>query len=114
MHYVYRWALCGDEQASLWLAREGIEVKVRSYEYGWRTVMLGSIQLFSGSKVTHWMDSILAPHPRRDIFLGQLQGDDSVESKAQLDQLDLDWINNATSMSVQGAETMKRDFALSE
>ncbi|OQE17381.1 hypothetical protein PENFLA_c024G02015 [Penicillium flavigenum] len=46
-----------------WLAREGVEVKIKSYEFGWRTAMLGCIQLFSESKVTRWMDSIVVSHP---------------------------------------------------
>ncbi|KAJ5455418.1 Herpesvirus glycoprotein N [Penicillium sp. IBT 31633x] len=115
LQYAYQGMFCGDSKAALWLAREGIEVKVRSYEFGWRTAMLGCIQLFSRSKVTRWMDSIIVPHPQRDAFLAQLQGDVlAKEAEARLDQHQLDWINNATFISVQSAEAMRQDFAVGE
>jgi len=111
LQYAYKWTLCGDTKAADWLSQEGIEVKVRTYEFGWRTAMLGCIQLFSGSKMTRWMNSIIVSHPRRDAFLGQIQGEPiEKELEDRLDQHDLDWINEATSISVQGAEVMKRDF----
>lgn len=112
LHYVYRW-LAGDQDAAYWLAREGVQVKVRAYEFGWRSVMLGSIQLFSDSKTTRWMDSIIVPHLRRDTFLSHLQGGKiEKEVEAKLDEHDLNWVNQATILSVQSAETLRQDFGL--
>ncbi|OQE39165.1 hypothetical protein PENCOP_c007G01750 [Penicillium coprophilum] len=109
----YHWVLCGDGKAASWLAREGIEVNVKSYEFGWRTAMLGCIQRFSGSKVTRWMDPIVVPHVRRDAFLELIQGNRLEESiEVQLDEHDVNWINNATSLSIQGGEILKRDFGV--
>jgi hypothetical protein len=113
VHNLHHWAFCGNAKVADWLAREGVEVKVKSYEFGWRTAMLGCIQLFSESKVTRWMDSIVVPHPRRDAFLRLIQGKELEKSlEVQLDEHDLDWINNAASLSVQGGEVLKRDFVV--
>lgn len=115
LQYAYKWTFCGDTKAADWLSREGIEVKVRTYEFGWRAAMLGCIQLFSGSKITRWMNSIIVSHPRRDAFLEQIQGEAiEKEMEARLDQHDLDWIHEAVCISVQGAEVIKRDFGFGE
>ncbi|OQD64357.1 hypothetical protein PENPOL_c007G09388 [Penicillium polonicum] len=113
VHSLYNWTLCGNAKAADWMAREGIEVKVKSYEFGWRTAMLGCIQVFSESKVTRWMDSIVVPHVRRDAFLGVIQGKKLEKClEVQFDEYDLNWINNAASLSVQGGEVLKRDFGV--
>ncbi|KAI1808939.1 hypothetical protein F4811DRAFT_558962 [Daldinia bambusicola] len=71
-HYVFCW-LCGrDALVSNWMEREGIEAKVGSFELSGRHAVMGAVQILSGTKIDHWMDSIIIPHPRRDFWLESL------------------------------------------
>jgi hypothetical protein len=61
------------------------------------------------------MDPIVAPHLRPDTLLNLLQGNRlEKNTEAQLDEHDLNWINNAISLSVEGGEVLKRDFGVGE
>lgn len=60
--------------ASRWLTEEGVEVEVKSFKFTGRMAMLGAIQVFSGTKVTRWMDDIIVPHPRREAWLRRING----------------------------------------
>ncbi|OTB04461.1 hypothetical protein M426DRAFT_73446 [Hypoxylon sp. CI-4A] len=54
-----------------WMEREHMEAEVRSFEFSGRYGIIGAIQVLSGSKIDNWMDDILVPHPRRDLWLNE-------------------------------------------
>ncbi|CAI7621217.1 unnamed protein product [Penicillium glandicola] len=88
---LYDWTLRGNAKAADWLAREGVEVKVKSYEFGWRTAMLVAYRYSASRRL--------------------IQGKELEKNlEVQLDEHDLDWVNNAVSLSIQGGEVLKRDF----
>ncbi|KAL0636507.1 hypothetical protein Q9L58_004557 [Maublancomyces gigas] len=55
-----------------WLRREGFSTSAITCEFAGRTEMLGAVQLMSVENVTTWMDGILAPCARRDIWLKKI------------------------------------------
>lgn len=110
-HYALERLFRGRALAEQWLLREGVAAKVRTYEFGWRTAMLGSIQIFNKTKVTRWMDTIIVPEPRRDAFLRHIQGEEIAEDvKHKLDESAMDWIQQAALVSRAGAAQLARDF----
>jgi hypothetical protein len=93
--------------ASDWLEREGIDAEVKSFEYGGRFAMMGSIQLFSQSASTRWMDPILVPHPRREAWLTRLRGE---VWEHHLDNNDERWLDIAANTSFAAAEVLRAEF----
>ncbi|KAK8008161.1 hypothetical protein PG991_010712 [Apiospora marii] len=74
IHWALRWSWSGHDLASDWLAREGVDAEVQSFEFGGRYAMMGATQLLGGSTASSWMDNILVPHPRREAWLKLLRG----------------------------------------
>ena len=59
--------------AKQWLDGERVDVKVRRFDFEGRMQMMGSIHILSGGESLDWMDSIIAPHPRRTALFAQLK-----------------------------------------
>ncbi|VUC22965.1 unnamed protein product [Clonostachys rosea] len=97
----------GQGVAQDWLEKEGIEAKVKSFEFGGRFGLMGAIQLFSGSTTTRWMDAILVPHPRRELWLKRLQGSDGA---GHIDVLEASWVQFSSDASFAGAEVLEAEF----
>jgi hypothetical protein len=51
-----------------------VAIKSESFEFSGRTAMLGAIQKISESKAWAWMDEILSPCPRREVWAKDLSG----------------------------------------
>lgn len=107
VHWAFYLSLRGRNLASDWLEREGVEVRVQGFEFSGRLSMLGAIQVFSKTKSTGWMDSILAPHPRREAWLGRLRGEEPVDN---FDAHDTKWIERAAEASLASGEVLNRIF----
>lgn len=54
----------------------GVSVTYSTFLFTSRFSMIGAIKLYSKTKVTTWIDGILAPHPRRDAWLRSLRGEE--------------------------------------
>lgn len=109
---IIRWQLSGNALSLSWLEGEGIRVEGKSFEFSGRSMLLGALQLHSKSKVTTWMDGILARHPRREAFLERLRGNEgeSTEAVASLDERDQRWIDYATTLSIDCAKTLTKEL----
>ncbi|KAI1273045.1 hypothetical protein F5Y07DRAFT_378253 [Xylaria sp. FL0933] len=107
IHWAFRYALYGRTLARDWLKREGVEAKVRSFEFGGRYAMMGAVQVFSGSEVTRWMDDILIPHPRREAWLKCLRGQ---ELTGEHDAHDTRWIASASEASLAASDVLERVY----
>ncbi|CAG9986765.1 unnamed protein product [Clonostachys byssicola] len=92
-----------------WLEAEGIDARVKSFKFSGRFGLIGAIQLFSGSTVTRWMDTILAPHARREAWLEWLQG---VYPAGNLDVTDASWVQFSSDAAFAGAEVLMREFTV--
>jgi hypothetical protein len=63
-----------DEQiVRRWMEREGVSVELKTFDFTGRTMLCGAVQGVSGSVRPGWMDEILAPHPRREAWLGRMR-----------------------------------------
>ena len=72
-HYSLSWQFRRDALVKDWLGREKVTVLTNRFEFSGRMPLIGTIHMLSGAKSASWMDSILAPHPRRDTWLGALE-----------------------------------------
>ncbi|KAJ2989306.1 hypothetical protein NUW58_g3538 [Xylaria curta] len=107
IHWAVRCTLYGQTLALDWLEREGIDAKVRSFEFGGRYAMMGAIQVFSRSASTRWMDDILTPHPRREAWLKLLKGEVLTD---EFDSHDSRWLKFASEGSFASADVLKHVF----
>ncbi|KAH7308432.1 hypothetical protein B0I35DRAFT_441934 [Stachybotrys elegans] len=107
IHWLLTSPFFNSSLADRWLEREGIDAKVESYLFGGRTALIGSIQLFSQSPNTDWMDRIIVPHPRRTVWLRSLRGE---TGPSNLGAHDAGWVNFATESSFAAAEILMKTF----
>lgn len=92
-----------------WLEAEGIDANVKSFKFSGRFGLIGAVQLFSRSLVTRWMDTILVPHPRREVWLGQLRGD---ELPKDLPAADASRVQFSSDAAFAGAEVLFEQFTV--
>ncbi|PMD14925.1 hypothetical protein NA56DRAFT_530508, partial [Hyaloscypha hepaticicola] len=63
----------GDSQLTKrWLSSNNISMKIKSFHFSGRAILIGAIQVFKKNSVERWMDEILAPSDRRAIWLARL------------------------------------------
>lgn len=65
---LFRLRFKNDLMARMFYESNGIAVKQESFEFSGRTCMLGAIQKVGGSASWSWMDDILVPCERRDVW----------------------------------------------
>lgn len=107
IHRALRLSPFGTSPTQNWLEREGVDTKVRSFEFEELYAMVGAIQLFSQSSITCWMDEIIAPHPRREAWLKSLKGEEPTEDLSGDDRKWLEYVSNASFTSTA---VLKRAF----
>ncbi|KAK8068839.1 hypothetical protein PG994_005455 [Apiospora phragmitis] len=107
IHWALRWSWSGHDLVRDWLAREGVDAEVRSFEFGGRYAVMGAIQLLGGSTTSRWMDNILVPHPRREAWLRLLRVEELTES---LGSHDTSWLDYMSEASFAAAEVLKGAF----
>ncbi|KAJ3579075.1 hypothetical protein NPX13_g1490 [Xylaria arbuscula] len=106
-HWTVHYTLYGRTLARDWLEREGVQVKVASFEFGGRYAMMGAIHIFSRSAVTRWMDDILVPHRRREAWLQCLKGE---QVTVELDAHDTTWVKSNSEAACAAASVLEETF----
>lgn len=106
---IVRYTFRGRALVHDFLARERIRIRKKTFKFTGRVAMLGAIQLFSKSRITCWMDSILVPHPRRTGFLQSL-GLIDCTAKVVLSPSDQEWIEMNVSFARAATAIMKAEL----
>ncbi|KAF3003879.1 hypothetical protein E8E14_007614 [Neopestalotiopsis sp. 37M] len=75
-----------------WLRREHISITPHAYELSGRTPMIGVIHKLSETQVTSWMDAILTPSSRREVWLSALADSSLIEGSNGLSPPDQEWV----------------------
>ncbi|KAI9150826.1 hypothetical protein HJFPF1_10603 [Paramyrothecium foliicola] len=109
IHWLCSSYLGGSKLVEDWLQEEGVDAKVETFEFGGRTAMLGAIQLMSNNPTANWMDRILVPHPRRAVWLRNLQGKPE-SGVSELEAHDVGWVKFATEASFAAAELLRPSY----
>ncbi|KAF4541547.1 uncharacterized protein LTHEOB_8542 [Lasiodiplodia theobromae] len=109
VNWLLRWGSRDAGLASRWLAQEGVEVDVKSFKFTGRMPMLGAIQIFTGTKITSWMDDIIPPHPRREAWLKRIHGFD-IDADGSWTSHDLSSIETSYKFSMAAAKVLKREL----
>jgi len=91
----------------------GVAVNQSSFEFSGRTPMLGAIQRVSRCCEWKWMDEILSPCPRREVWARALSREDMEmdsldEEMDGLSDGDQGWVWNNKVLAIRGAILMQR------
>lgn len=101
-HMVYR----KDRVAALWLRRENVTITAQSFKFSGRKSMIGAIQIACGSKVVSWMDGILVPSHRRDVWLSEL-GLLATEQEQVLERDDRARVDRSKVLTISAADIIR-------
>ncbi|WYZ36501.1 hypothetical protein EsH8_II_000007 [Colletotrichum jinshuiense] len=93
--------------ARYWLHTEGVDAKVRSFQFGGRMALMGAIQIFSESDTTRWMDDIVVPHPRRTAWENCMGGDIWGEGFSERDR---QRVKSMAEASLAAAKVLRNEF----
>ena len=99
--------------ARIFCEDNGIMVKREIFEFSGRTPMLGAIQKLSHSPSWKWMDEILAPCPRREVWARgwSSETDDAHSYEEELSTLndsDRKWAWMNRILAIRGVNLMQR------
>lgn len=115
----FQWYRNEDQIAKKWLADEGVSMKAKSFRFTGRTPMVGAIHKLSGSAATAWMDDIVAPCARRNVWLKQLskESNEVAEKEAEADQdfeilspFDQKWVSLNSGLVFEAFKVMKSEL----
>lgn len=110
-----QWRQNESHMARNWLEAESVSVKAKSFRFTGRTPMIGAIHKFSGSAATGWMDDIISPSPRREVWLNQLSsGSNEVavldRDFEKLSSFDQSWVALNSGLATEAVKVMKREL----
>ncbi|KAI9763451.1 MAG: hypothetical protein M1839_006449 [Geoglossum umbratile] len=108
--YLCHWPYRDHHIGQLWLDQEGITAETKSFRFGGRTQMIGAIHAFSGTKVTTWMDAIIAPSPRRQAWLRRLSGIDTSQEVNDLEPSDRSWVVLHSDLAMEATRVLQREM----
>ncbi|KAI4157187.1 MAG: hypothetical protein LQ342_008479 [Letrouitia transgressa] len=104
--------------AKQWLEANGVRINAHTFEFGGRNAMLGAIHILNGSKNPAWMDSIIVPCARRDVWLSEISPatQSTVQHEETLRQLSLSdqsWVQLQSRLTREAAkmvdDTLKKN-----
>lgn len=92
-----------------WLADEAVSVNAKSFRFTGRTAMIGAVQKLSGSHTTTWMDDIISPSGRREVWLKRLSGDTAVHDPdfETLSSFDQSWVALHSDLANEAVKMIK-------
>ena len=101
-----------NQVVSRWLKTEDVSIKATSFEFTGRIPMLGAIYRMSGTRSTAWMDDIVAPTPRRTVWLNQLsEMSDEVSCLngdfKSLSPYDQDWVDLNSGLTIRDVKILQ-------
>ncbi|MCJ1426788.1 hypothetical protein MMC29_004691 [Sticta canariensis] len=113
--HAMNWRYGKNQLARRWLVTEGVCVKAKSFEFTGRTAMLGAIHKMSGTKAMSWMDEIMPPVPRRQVWLNRLgKGWDETSfpdpAFVALSRFDQDWVLLHSGLATQAADILRNEL----
>lgn len=107
-----------NDLADGWAKRYGVLFETRTFEFKGRVSMLGAIQIYKVDPTRTWMDDIIVPNQRRDIWLKMLsqekyecEDDDPMWEAA--DNGVRSWVRFNLAMSRAAAKIMEDEIPLS-
>ncbi|KAK8069017.1 hypothetical protein PG994_005633 [Apiospora phragmitis] len=67
------WYSGGERLAKKWLRDNGTELSTHAFRFTGRTPLVGTVQVMSETPASAWMDTILIPSTRRELWLKRLE-----------------------------------------
>ncbi|MCJ1454180.1 hypothetical protein MMC28_004531 [Mycoblastus sanguinarius] len=114
-NYALRWLSGDHHMARRWLEADNVCVDAHTFEFSGRTPMIGAIHMMSGFNNLTWMDDLLAPCPRRNVWLDELkcaastrrQSDDAIRNLSSSDRA---WVLLQSQLAIEAARLIQRQL----
>lgn len=111
----HQWYRNENRMAKQWLADEGVSMKARSFRFTGRAAMVGAIQKLNGSIAATWMDDIIAPCARRNVWLKQLSKESNEMAEADedfesLSTFDRNWVLLNSGLVFEASKVIIREL----
>lgn len=100
--------------ARRWLDKEGVGVEARTFRFSGRTPMVGCVHSLSGAGNAKWMDALISPSRRREVWLQELDaaGEGRLKDKNHecLNSSDSTWVRLHTQMARDAVDLVRQHF----
>lgn len=105
-----------DHLASSWARRYDVHFDSRSFEFKGRVSMIGAIQIYKKDPTRNWLDGILVPSERRDLWLkviseGKFECKDDDPVWDNVDEGVKKFAKDNMARSKTAADVMEKEFA---
>lgn len=111
-NHALQYILGGHRIARQWLEAERVSVDAHTFRFSGRTPMIGVIHSLSQARDAAWMESVIAPCPRINVWLTELKRAADMRGRLNVDgqclsSSDCEWVLLNTQLTLQ-AETLIR------
>ena len=99
--------------ARRWLETEDVSIDAHTFEFSGRTPMLGAIHMLSAARNSAWMDTLLAPCPRIQVWVDELKCTAGTRPQLDRDLLalsssDRSWVLLNSQLAIEAARLISR------
>lgn len=110
-----QWSQNESQMVRNWLEAESVSVKAKSFRFTGRTPMIGAIHKLSESTATAWMDEIISPSARREVWLKSLgKGSNEMavpdQDFQQLSSFDQGWVELNSGLATEAVKVIKSEL----
>ncbi|CAF9928127.1 MAG: hypothetical protein ALECFALPRED_003962 [Alectoria fallacina] len=104
--YGFQYLFGGHKMARQWLEAEKVSVDAHTFTFSGRTPMIGAIHTLSQARDAGWMETLIAPCPRINVWLDELKCSADMRSRLDLDlqrlsSSDRSWVLLNTQLTVE-------------
>ena len=115
-NYGFPYLFGGHKMARQWLEAEEVSVDAHTFRFSGRTPMIGAIHVLSQARDAAWMETLIAPCPRINVWLDELKRSTDMRGRRDLDLQSLSlsdrsWVLLNTQLTVEAERLIRRELS---
>ena len=115
-NYGFQYLFGGHKLARQWLEAEKVSVDAHTFRFSGRTPMIGAIHALSQARDATWMQTLIAPCPRINVWLEELKSSPDMRSRRDLDlqglsSSDRSWVLLNTQLTVAAEKLIRGELS---
>lgn len=115
-NYSFQYLLGGHKMARKWLEDEKVSVDAHTFRFSGRTPMIGAIHRLSQARDAAWMETLIAPCPRINVWLDELRCSTDMRNRLDLDlqklsSSDRSWVLLNTQLTIEAEKLIRRELS---
>lgn len=114
-NYGFQFLFGGHKMARQWLEAEKVSVDAHTFRFSGRTPMIGAIHALSHARNSSWMESLIVPCPRINIWLDELKCPPDIKGQSDADlgnlsSSDRSWVLLNTQLTVEAEKLIRNEL----